>query len=117
MTDAGVPPPGGGGDPAAALPAGLDPMALVRTKSYVVLLVLGAIIGLPIAVVSYFFLKAVSNVSEWIFTTLPKDLFTDVPVWWPLVPLAIAGLLVGLAITYLPGDGGHEPANGFVATG
>ena len=80
------------------------------------LLVLGAIVGLPVAFVSYFFLKAVSEVSSFAFTTLPKDLgFSDVPMWWPLVPLTVAGLLVGLSITYLPGPGGHEPSNGLAA--
>src|SRR3954447_3800392 len=37
------------------------------------------------------------------------------PAWWPLPLLVIGGLLVAAAITYLPGGGGHSPADGFHA--
>jgi H+/Cl- antiporter ClcA len=36
-------------------------------------------------------------------------------MWWPLLPLAVAGVLVALTIRYLPGRGGHSPADGFKA--
>ena len=53
-----------------------------------------------------------------IFTDLPKELgFHGTPAWWPLLPLAVAGVLVALTITYLPGTGGHSPADGFKAGG
>jgi len=38
-------------------------------------------------------------------------------VWWPLPLLAIAGAIVGAVIRYLPGAGGHSPADGFKAGG
>jgi H+/Cl- antiporter ClcA len=118
VTDDAVSPAAPAEPPAPLVPAGLDPLALIKTKSYVVLLVLGAIVGLPVAFVSYFFLKLVSVVSEFAFTTLPNDLgFADVPIWWPVVPLTVAGVLVGLVLNYLPGTGGHIPAKGFVAAG
>ncbi len=83
-----------------------------------VLLVLGAIIGAPIAAIAYFYLKAINETQVWVFTTLPEDLgFTTAPTWWPLLPLALAGLLVGLTIRYLPGTAGHEPSEGFKASG
>jgi H+/Cl- antiporter ClcA len=95
-----------------------DPQALLRSRSYVRLLVLAALLGLPISAASYGFLALVDWLQEAIFTDLPKTLgFDSVPVWWPLPLLAFAGLLVALAIRYLPGTGGHSPADGFQASG
>lgn len=52
------------------------------------------------------------------FTRLPADIgLPQVPVWWPLPVLGLSGLLVGLVIRYLPGTGGHEPAEGFKPAG
>ena len=51
-------------------------------------------------------------------TTLPNDLgFHGAPSWWPTPLLALSGLLVAAAIKYLPGTGGHSPADGFKNTG
>ncbi len=78
------------------------------------LLVLGALIGAPVALIAYFFLKAVASFQTYTFSTLPDDLgFSGVPTWWPLPVLALGGLLVGLTIRYLPGTSGHKPAEGF----
>jgi H+/Cl- antiporter ClcA len=91
-----------------------DALALLRSRSYVVLLVLAAIIGVPISAAAYFFLALVSKLQVWIFTDLPKGLgFHAEPLWWPLLPLLLAGVLVGLTLRYLPGKGGHSPADGF----
>jgi H+/Cl- antiporter ClcA len=91
-----------------------DPLALLRSRSYVALLVIAAIIGVPVSAAAYFFLALVSKLQGWIFTDLPKDLgFHAEPLWWPLLPLLLAGVLVGLTIRYLPGKGGHSPADGF----
>src|SRR3954465_751910 len=90
-----------------------DPAELLRSRSYVVLLVFGAIIGVPIAAVAYFFLKATSELQHFFFTTLPGDLgFDHEPLWWPLPLLVTGGLLVALTIRYLPGTAGHKPAEG-----
>ena len=52
----------------------------------------------------------------WIFTSLPDGLgFRAAPLWWPVAPLAASGLVAGLSIRYLPGRGGHSPADGFHA--
>ena len=91
-----------------------DALALLRSRSYVALLVLAAIIGVPVSAAAYFFLALVSKLQAWIFTDLPKGLgFHGEPLWWPIPPLLLAGLLVALAIRYLPGTGGHSPADGF----
>jgi H+/Cl- antiporter ClcA len=91
-----------------------DPQALLRTRSYVGLLVLAAVIGVPVSAAAYGFLALVDYLQKEIFTHLPHGLgFQAEPVWWPLPVLAIGGLLVALAIRYLPGRGGPSPAGGF----
>ena len=92
-------------DSSAPAPAP-DPAAVVKSRSYIVLLVLGAVIGVPVATVAYFFLDAVSRLQTEIFTDLPKSLgFHGEPLWWPLPWLTLSGFLVALAIRYLPGTG------------
>src|ERR1035437_4790954 len=91
-----------------------DPLALLRTRSGLGLLVLAAIIGVPVSAAAYFFLARVSKLQGWIFTDLTKDVgFRGEPLWWPIPPLLLAGVLVSLTIRYLPGNGGHSPADGF----
>lgn len=95
-----------------------DPLDLLRTRSYVVLLAFGALIGAPIAAVAYLFLKFVDEGQAWLFQDLPTQLgFDSAPVWWPVPVLVLAGLLVALAIERLPGTAGHEPSAGLSATG
>jgi H+/Cl- antiporter ClcA len=104
--------------PPAPPPASPDPIELLKSRSYVALLVFGAIIGVPVAAGAFFFLKGISELQQYVFTTLPSDLgFNGAPTWWPLPWLALSGLLVALAIQKLPGTGGHEPADGFKASG
>ena len=91
-----------------------DPLALLRSRSYLALLALAAIIGVPISAAAYFFLALVTKLQGWIFTDLPHGLgFKGEPLWWPIPPLVLAGILVALTIRYLPGTGGHSPADGF----
>jgi H+/Cl- antiporter ClcA len=105
----------GPADPVAPPP---NPMDLVRSRAYVGLLVFGGLIGIPVAIVAYFFLDAVDVTQRWVFSTLPVDLgFDGTPTWWPLPILVVAGLLVGACIQYLPGTSGHSPAHGLEATG
>ncbi len=95
-----------------------DPQALLRSRSYVRLLVLAALLGVPVSALSYGFLALVDWLQESLFTDLPKTLgFDSAPVWWPLPLLALSGLLTAFAIRYLPGTGGHSPADGFHASG
>jgi H+/Cl- antiporter ClcA len=104
---------------AASTPPSLpDPGDLLRDRRYAALLLFGALVGAPIAVFAYFFLKAVNEGQSFFFTDLPKHLgFHTEPVWWPLFPLALAGVVVSLTIRYLPGTGGHSPADGFKPAG
>jgi H+/Cl- antiporter ClcA len=95
-----------------------DPGTLLRSRAYVQLLVLAAIIGAPISALAYGYLKVVAEAQQGIFSDLPGTLgFDSVPAWWPVPWLVLSGLIVALAITRLPGTGGHSPADGFHAGG
>ncbi|MGH3170012.1 MAG: hypothetical protein ACRDN0_29535 [Trebonia sp.] len=98
-------------------PGPRDPQALLRSRAYCVLLVLAAVVGVFVSAVAFGFLALVSQLQGWIFTDLPHGLgFHQEPLWWPIPPLVLAGLLTALAIRYLPGTGGHSPANRFSAS-
>ena len=100
------------GQPAGASPP--DPMALLRSRAYVALLVVAAILGVPISAAAYGFLALVSYLQKELFTHLPHGLgYSTAPAWWPLPMLVIGGVLTSLAIRYLPGEGGVSPAGGF----
>ena len=91
-----------------------NPMTMLRSRSYLTLLVLAAILGVPVSAVAYGFLALVSYLQKELFTRLPHNLgFQAEPVWWPLPMLAVGGALAALAIRYLPGRGGPSPAGGF----
>lgn len=99
-------------------PAAPTPLELLRSRSYAALLVLAAIIGAPVAVVAYFFLKLVADLQKYLYETLPGDIgFGHEPLWWPLPVLLAGGLIVALTIRYLPGTGGHRPAEGLKTGG
>src|SRR5215470_14370594 len=105
--------PGGPGPPGTP-PGPPDPTAMLRSRAYVGLLVVAAVLGVPISAAAFGFLALVSYLQEELFTHLPHGLgFTTVPAWWPLPMLVIGGVLTALAIRYLPGDGGPSPAGGF----
>jgi chloride channel protein, CIC family len=91
-----------------------DPQVLLRSKSYLRLLVLAAVLGAPVSAAAYGFLQLVGYLQGEIFTHLPNGLgFHGAPPWWPLPLLTVAGLLVAPVIRFLPGKGGHSPADGF----
>jgi H+/Cl- antiporter ClcA len=99
---------------AAAPPDQPDPSAIVRSRSFVALLVIAAAAGLVVSLAAWGFLELVHQIQTGVFTDLPKDLGYDhgAPMWWYLVALALSGLLVAAAIEWLPGTGGHIPAHG-----
>jgi len=95
-----------------------NPIELLRSRSYIVLLILGAIVGIPVAAVAYFFLKLVGEAQSWLYQSLPSDLgFNATPSWWPLPLLIVGGAVVAATIVYLPGNGGEEPSLGFHMSG
>jgi len=93
-----------------------DPQVLLRSKSYLRLLILAAVLGVPVSAAAYGFLQLVAYLQGEVFTHLPNGLgFHGAPPWWPLPVLTLAGLLVAPVIRFLPGTGGHSPADGFKA--
>jgi chloride channel protein, CIC family len=91
-----------------------DPAVVLRSKGYLAMLVIAALLGVPISAAAYGFLALVSYLQKELFTHLPHGLgFATEPVWWPLPVLLVGGVLVSLAISYLPGNGGPSPAGGF----
>jgi H+/Cl- antiporter ClcA len=91
-----------------------DPSAVMRSRQYLRVLVLAAVLGVPISAAAYWFLWAINHGRHLLFEMLPTALgFTSMPAWWPLPFLALGGLLAGAAIRYMPGRGGHSPVDGF----
>src|SRR5262249_23870342 len=90
------------------------PQALLRSRGYIRLLVLAAVLGVVVSAAAYRLLALFSYLQQEIFTHLPHGLgFSSEPAWWPLPVLALGGVLAALTINSLPGRGGHSPAGGF----
>src|SRR5947209_6630662 len=102
----------------AAAGAAPDPLAVIRSPRYLALLAIAALVGAPIAAIAYFLLKLIGLTQQWAYTDLPSEVgFSAVPPWWPLIPLGVAGVVVGLIVRFLPGHGGEIPVEGFKAGG
>ena len=94
-----------------------DPAAAMRDRRFLFLLVLAAILGVVASLVAWGFLELVHELQPWVFTDLPDAIgFDDTPWWWYLPVLGLAGVVVALAITRLPGHGGHKPSDGLGTT-
>jgi H+/Cl- antiporter ClcA len=110
--------------PAPAEPSAPPPLtaeqvsATMRSRSFLVLLVLAAVVGIVVSLAAWCFLELVHQIQQEVFTHLPHALGYDhAPAWWPLPALAVGGAVCTFAILKLPGDGGHVPAKGFQAGG
>jgi H+/Cl- antiporter ClcA len=92
--------------------------ATMRSRPYMVLLVLVAIVGVVVSLAAWCFVELVYQIQQEVFTHIPHAVGYSggAPVWWPLAVLPISAVIVALAIAKLPGDGGHIPAFG-LATG
>jgi H+/Cl- antiporter ClcA len=88
--------------------------ATIANRSYVALLVVVSLIGVLVAVAAWLYVEGIYQIQQELFTHLPHALgyHNGPPNCWHLVVLGVAGVLVALAISYLPGDGGHIPAKG-----
>jgi H+/Cl- antiporter ClcA len=103
----------------AAGPTADEAAQAMRSRRFVVLLVIVAIIGIVVSLAAWCFLELIHQIQRELFTHLPHTLgySQGPPLWWPLPVLAIAGVLVALVIMRLPGDGGHLPAKGLAMAG
>jgi H+/Cl- antiporter ClcA len=81
--------------------------------AYLRLVLLGAAIGIPAALVAAGFLALVHWLEDRLWTDLPDRLGYASPPWFLVVGLPVVGAaVVVLARTLLPGDGGHTPLAG-----
>jgi hypothetical protein len=81
--------------------------------AYLRLVLLGAAIGIPAALVAAGFLAFVHWLEDRLWTDLPDRLGYASPPWFLVVGLPVVGAsFVLLARTLLPGDGGHTPLAG-----
>jgi chloride channel protein, CIC family len=96
----------------------VNPESTLRSRAFVAVLVLAAIVGVIASLAAWCFLELVFYMQQWVFTDIPKDLGFDQgpPLWWYLPVLAFAGLVAAFAIARLPGSGGHVPAEGLNAS-
>jgi H+/Cl- antiporter ClcA len=75
---------------------------------------LAALIGVPAAFVAAGFLALVHQIEVWLWEDLPSDLGASSPPWYLVLALPVVGAgIVVVARTFLPGDGGHSPLEGF----
>jgi H+/Cl- antiporter ClcA len=73
-------------------------------RAYLRLVALGAVVGIPAALVAALFLAAVHALEHWLW----QD-----PHWYLVIGLPVVGAaIVAAARTLLPGDGGHNPLDG-----
>lgn len=106
------------GSPVADEPAAADPASTLRSKSFVAVLALAAIVGVIASLAAWCFLELIFYLQRWVFTDIPHDVGFDhgAPLWWYLPVLAFAGVVTAFAIARLPGNGGHVPAEGLKAS-
>ena len=82
-------------------------------REYLHLVLLGAAIGIPAALVAALFLALVHDVEHWLWHDLPDSLGHSSAPWYLVVGLPVVGaLIVAVARALLPGDGGHRPLEG-----
>lgn len=93
--------------------------AMIRSRAFLGLLVLAAIVGLLVSLAAWGFLEGTYQLQQLLLEELPDALGIggDLPLWYLVVVLGVAGLIVAFAVARLPGNGGHVPAHGLAAGG
>ena len=65
-------------------PAGIDPLVVIRSRSYLAALVLASLLGIPVSAVAYGFLALVAVLQQFVFDGLPNQVLGGPPpAWWP----------------------------------
>ncbi|MFI5798778.1 chloride channel protein [Streptomyces sp. NPDC051677] len=91
---------------------------MLRRPEYRKALVFCGLIGIPVALIAFWFLVTLNQLERLIWTDWPKDLgWKQAPWWWGFPLLLVAGVVVGLVVARLPGRGGHLPAGGLHSGG
>ena len=90
--------------PASATAARVD----LHSRGYLTILMFAAGLGIPLSLVAFAFLAAVPERQHVVWVTLPSELgYDELPAWWPILTIGRAGVGVALAVSGLPGHGGH----------
>src|SRR5712672_980208 len=77
----------------------IDPGALIRSRGYVGVLILAAIVGIVVSIAGWAFLELTVRMQHWVYQDLPTAIgFSATPWWWPLPILGIAGIPIAYAI-------------------
>jgi len=79
-----------------------DALALLRSRDYLRLLILAAILGLPVSAIAFGFLALVSKLQCWLYTDPAQG--PGLPRRADLVAAA-PGAAGGIALSHLPGLG------------
>lgn len=100
-------------------PSAEEVTELIRSRAFVGLLVLAAIVGLLVSFAAWGFLEGTYQLQQLLYKELPDGLGISggLPLWYLVVVLGVAGLITAFAIARLPGNGGHVPAHGLAAGG
>lgn len=93
--------------------------ATIASKRFVALLIVVAVVGVVVSLAAWCFLEGIYQIQQELYVHLPHAVGYShgPPKWWPLPVLAVGALICALAISYLPGDGGHIPAKGLAVGG
>jgi H+/Cl- antiporter ClcA len=84
--------------------------------TYLRVVVLAGLIGIPAAVVAALFLGFIHAAETWLWDELPVALGFAAPPWFLILGLPVVGAaMVVVARLLLPGDGGHPPLEGLKA--
>lgn len=87
--------------------------AVLRSRAYVRLLLLSALLGVPVSLACFAFISLEHELQHAVWVSLPRTLAMKAPPWWwPLLTLTLAGLLLAPIVTRMPGKGGHVPVEG-----
>jgi H+/Cl- antiporter ClcA len=82
-------------------------------RTYLRLIAIGALIGIPAALLAAGFLALVHELEDLLWQDLPDWLGHSSPPWYLVVGLpAVGAAVVVVARELLPGDGGHSPLAG-----
>jgi hypothetical protein len=89
---------------------------ILRRPGYFKLLIVCGLVGIPVSAIAFGFLALEHELTDVLWEDLPDAAgFDEVPWWWGIPSLIIAGLIVAVVATRLPGAGGHIPADGIGA--
>jgi H+/Cl- antiporter ClcA len=90
---------------------------LALGRRYLRLVLLGAVIGIPAALLAAGFLALVHELEHLLWEDLPDALgHSSAPLYLVIALPAVGAALVAAARALLPGDGGHSPIEGLAMT-